>query len=223
MEETTTHAELRDKILILMWKNIKLFEPNDITNLNTSNMNYHLLGKIREVLKMLSILAISEEMHSLEKLRGIFTLNLLAPVYNKLKLLFNENNEQMIICIIENLLDVYTKLYCFKKTTYSFENLLDFIRQETEAVKNDNLNQDKLTIYKAVDKFFTAIKENVKDVYIIGDFRTNLQDALRVVNESPKNDLKTYARKLFAKDVFFEEVLHEDYLGEFPVVELKRV
>ena len=87
---------------------------------------------------------------------------------------------------------------------------MEFATQLGEAIQEDDISEDKLIIYKSVDIFFTAVKENLQDLYAIQEFRNTLQNCLKLINESPKRNLKEYARNLFANDEYLFQVLSEE-------------
>jgi hypothetical protein len=87
---------------------------------------------------------------------------------------------------------------------------MEFATQLAEAIQEDDISEDKLMIYKSVDIFFTAVKENLQDLYAIQEYRNTLQNCLKLINESPKKNLKEYARNLFANDEYLFQVLSEE-------------
>lgn len=90
---------------------------------------------------------------------------------------------------------------------------MNFAKQLSEALQEEEISEDKLLIYKSIDVFFSAVKESFQDLYAIQEFRNNLQSCLRLISESPKKNLKDYARDLFGGDKYFNQVLSEERLS----------
>lgn len=83
---------------------------------------------------------------------------------------------------------------------------IDFIKQETEAITNEAIDENKLRIYKALDNFFDKIKDRFKQTDAIDNFKNNLRNSLKSLGSFPMKPAKNLLRKLLEKDKYFQNI-----------------